>query len=189
MLGQGLEPHVINEQQVGLQIPPQGSVLVVDGFILQEVPHQIENRGVQHGEAESDSGLSDGLSQVGLADARGAQKEDVGVFSKEASGGQLEDHFAGNSGVKAPVEVLQAFWVPEGSRLVRGPARSAQVAWVKNGLRHSFCSYRLAQTSDAAKVALEAGNSPTMIFRHYRELVTPDQAQEWFSIRPSTVGV
>ena len=124
MLGQGLEPHVINEQQVGLQIPPQGSVLVVDGFILQEVPHQIENRGVQHGEAESDSGLSDGLSQVGLADARGAQKEDVGVFSKEASGGQLEDHFAGNSGVKAPVEVLQAFWVPEGSRLGASPELS-----------------------------------------------------------------
>ena len=73
-------------------------------------------------------------------------------------------------------------------RLVRGPARSAQVAWVKNGLRHSFCSYRLAQTSDAAKVALEAGNSPTMIFRHYRELVTPDQAQEWFSIRPKARG-
>jgi integrase len=74
-------------------------------------------------------------------------------------------------------------------RWVRGPARSAGVTWVKNGLRHSFCSYRLAQTSDAAKVALEAGNSPTMIFRHYRELVTPDRAQEWFSIRPSTVGV
>ena len=74
-------------------------------------------------------------------------------------------------------------------RLVRGPARSAQVAWVKNGLRHSFCSYRLAQTSDAAKVALEAGNSPTMIFRHYRELVTPDQAQDWFSIRPKAAVV
>ena len=52
---------------------------MVDGLILQEVPHQSENRGVQHGEAESDSGLSDGLSQVGLADARWAQKEDVGV--------------------------------------------------------------------------------------------------------------
>ena len=69
-------------------------------------------------------------------------------------------------------------------RLVRGPARSAQVAWVKNGLRHSFCSYRLAQTNNAAQVALEAGNSPTMIFRHYRELVTPAQAEAWFSIRP-----
>jgi integrase len=69
-------------------------------------------------------------------------------------------------------------------RLVRGPARSAQVVWVKNGLRHSFCSYRLAQTNNAAQVALEAGNSPTMIFRHYRELVTPAQAEAWFSIRP-----
>ena len=69
-------------------------------------------------------------------------------------------------------------------RLVRGPARSAQVAWVKNGLRHSFCSYRLAQTNNAAQVALEAGNSPTMIFRHYRELVTPAQAEAWFSIQP-----
>ena len=62
-------------------------------------------------------------------------------------------------------------------RLVRGPACSAQVAWVKNGLRHSFCSYRLAQTNSAAQVALEAGNSPTKIFRHYRELVTPAQAE------------
>ena len=73
-------------------------------------------------------------------------------------------------------------------RLVRGPARSAKVTWVKNGLRHSFCSYRLAQTNNAAQVALEAGNSPTMIFRHYRELVTPAQAQEWFSIRPMVGG-
>ncbi len=28
------------------------------------------------------------------------------------------------------------------------------------------------------------GYSPTLIFRYYREMVTPDQAQEWFSIRP-----
>ena len=48
---------------------------------------------------------------------------------------------------------------------------------MKNGLRHSFCSYRLAQTNSAAQVALEAGNSPTKIFRHYRELVTPAQAE------------
>jgi hypothetical protein len=61
---------------------------------------------------------------VGLADARWAKKEDVGVFSKEASGGQLEDHFAGNSGVKAPVEVLQTFRMPEGSRLGASPKLS-----------------------------------------------------------------
>jgi integrase len=70
-------------------------------------------------------------------------------------------------------------------RLVRGPAAKGKVAWVKNGLRHSFCSYRLAQTGDAAKTALEAGNSPAMIFRHYRELVTPEQAAAWFGIFPA----
>jgi hypothetical protein len=33
-------------------------------------------------------------------------------------------------------------------------------------------------------VALEAGNSPQMIFRHYRELATPQQARTWFAIAP-----
>lgn len=69
-------------------------------------------------------------------------------------------------------------------RLLRGPARSAQLAWVKNGLCHSFRSCRFAQASGAPKVALEAGNNTTMIFHNYRELVTPDEAQEWLSSRP-----
>jgi integrase/predicted DNA-binding WGR domain protein len=63
-------------------------------------------------------------------------------------------------------------------------AQAAGVVWKHNALRHSFISYRLAAIQDTAKVALEAGNSPTMIFRHYRELVTPEQAVEWFNIAP-----
>ncbi len=57
--------------------------------------------------------------------------------------------------------------------------------WPRNALRHSFISYRLAIVKDAAAVALEAGNSPDIIFKHYRELVTEDEAGEWFSIRPA----
>jgi integrase len=56
--------------------------------------------------------------------------------------------------------------------------------WKANGLRHSFISYRLAQVKSAPQVALEAGNSPTMIFQHYRELVKPDAAKKWFNITP-----
>jgi hypothetical protein len=33
-------------------------------------------------------------------------------------------------------------------------------------------------------VALELGNSPEKLFKHYRELVTPEAAKEWFSIFP-----
>jgi hypothetical protein len=51
-------------------------------------------------------------------------------------------------------------------------------------LRHSFGSYRLAQFKDAA-VALQMGNSPRMIFRHYREVVKPKEAARYWKIMPS----
>ncbi len=50
---------------------------------------------------------------------------------------------------------------------------------------YSFISYRLAILHDTARVALEAGNSPDIIFGHYRELVTPEAAQAWFNIMPA----
>jgi integrase len=57
--------------------------------------------------------------------------------------------------------------------------------WQENGLRHSYISYRLAILHDTARVALEAGNSPEVIFGHYRELVTPEAAEEWFAVVPA----
>lgn len=62
-----------------------------------------------------------------------------------------------------------------------------RVKLVHNGLRHSFCSYRMAETKSAAQVALEAGNSPKMLFEHYRELVTEAEGKEWFSLSPKIV--
>ncbi len=58
--------------------------------------------------------------------------------------------------------------------------------WKPNALRHSYASYRLADIKDAARVALEMGNSPAMLFRNYRELVTEKQAAEWFAVLPET---
>ena len=57
--------------------------------------------------------------------------------------------------------------------------------WKPNALRHSYASYRLADIKDAARVALEMGNSPSMLFRNYRELVTEKQALEWFAVLPT----
>jgi hypothetical protein len=64
-------------------------------------------------------------------------------------------------------------------------ASAAGITWKANALRHSFITYRLAQIKDVAEVALEAGNSSTMIFRHYRELATEAEAKEWFGIVPA----
>jgi integrase len=58
------------------------------------------------------------------------------------------------------------------------------VKWPNNALRHSYATYRLATTQDAAKVALEMGNSPTMLFTNYRELADEQDGKAWFAIAP-----
>jgi integrase len=70
----------------------------------------------------------------------------------------------------------------------RAVARKAGVKWKQNALRHSFISYRMAMVRDANQVALEAGNSPDIIFRNYLELVTQTQARSWFGIEPEAKG-
>ena len=60
--------------------------------------------------------------------------------------------------------------------------------WPDNCLRHSFASYLLAAIGDAWKVAEQLGHSsPTMVYRHYRELVEPETALSWWSLGPKKV--
>lgn len=62
-------------------------------------------------------------------------------------------------------------------------AADAGVTSKRNGLRHSFISYRVAAIADVPRVADEAGNSPQVIRQHYLRRVTPAQAREWFTIQ------
>lgn len=59
------------------------------------------------------------------------------------------------------------------------------VPWKKNGLRHSFISYRVAETADAPRVSDEAGNSVAVIRQHYLRRVKPAEAARWFAITPA----
>ena len=60
----------------------------------------------------------------------------------------------------------------------------AKVEQIDNGARHSFISYRTAETRDVARVADECGNSVATIKNHYRQLVTTEAATKFFGIRP-----
>jgi integrase len=64
-------------------------------------------------------------------------------------------------------------------------ARAGLTDWPPNAMRHSFASYRLAHCQDAARVSLEMGNSPAMVFAHYRELVREKEAARFWKIMPS----
>lgn len=73
---------------------------------------------------------------------------------------------------------------PDYFRQATALAKKLGVPWPRNVLRHSFISYRVALIQDVNQVALEAGNSPAIIFKHYRELVTEEAARVWFGILP-----
>jgi integrase len=63
-------------------------------------------------------------------------------------------------------------------------AKSLGVEWPTNALRHSYATYRLAAVADAARTALELGNSPQKLFTNYREIADEHEAAAWFSISP-----
>lgn len=59
------------------------------------------------------------------------------------------------------------------------------IAWPHNVTRHSFCSYHFGKFRDEKNTALESGNTPQMLFSNYREVVTPELENDYFSIFPT----
>jgi integrase len=74
-------------------------------------------------------------------------------------------------------------------RTVKDRKRGGILKWPSNCLRHSFASYHLAAFGDLNQLTLEMGHvNSTMLFKHYRELVTPAAAAEFWRIAPRVEG-
>jgi site-specific recombinase XerD len=58
--------------------------------------------------------------------------------------------------------------------------------WPHNAMRHSFGSYFFAKSKNENLTASEMGNSPAMVFQHYRALVKEGDAVEYWLLRPGT---
>jgi len=58
--------------------------------------------------------------------------------------------------------------------------------WPQDGLRHSFATYAVAMTNNPGQVAMWLGHNgnPTMLYRHYRGLVTKAEAEKFFALKP-----
>ncbi|MDB4808267.1 hypothetical protein OAH51_02300, partial [Verrucomicrobia bacterium] len=61
--------------------------------------------------------------------------------------------------------------------------------WPQDGLRHSYASYHLAHFKNINELATQMGHTDTkLIFRHYRSVVTKDEAAKFWKIEPSRLA-
>ena len=92
--------------------------------------------------------------------------------------------YAGHTG---PIWPKAEFALYRATQKARTNASLAK--WPQNGLRHSFASYHLAKFQDAPRVALDLGHvSPHTVFNHYREVVTPEEAERYWNIFPTVLA-
>ena len=54
--------------------------------------------------------------------------------------------------------------------------------WPRNCMRHTAASHWLNKLQSAEATSLHLGNSPIMLHRHYKALVTREQSEEFFSL-------
>jgi len=67
--------------------------------------------------------------------------------------------------------------------------RQANVDWTHDIMRHTYASYHLAYHQSADKTALEMGHRDTqMLFRHYRSVVSKDEAAKFWKIEPAELA-
>lgn len=62
-------------------------------------------------------------------------------------------------------------------------ALAAGIKWKQNCLRHSFCSYAVA-VKGLDWTAMQADHSTKMLRDSYLEVVTKDDAERYWKIRP-----
>jgi integrase len=70
--------------------------------------------------------------------------------------------------------------------LIRSSIRFSKINYRQNCIRHSFCSYAIGAGWPLADViaSMGHGGSPSMIFSHYRNVVSEEDGKRWFSILP-----
>jgi len=83
-------------------------------------------------------------------------------------------------------ELIAPSW---GIDRLRALVIKSKISCPNNCFRHSFITYRVAATGNVEETSLEAGTSPTLVFKHYREVVGKDEGKAWFELTPKAVAL
>lgn len=107
LLGQMLDAHVIDDQQIGLEVFRQDSILTGEGLIRHQLPHQVEDRTIQDRKAQPNCLGAQGLNQMAFAHARRTDEEDIARLTDEVARRQFIESVPFDARVEGPVEVFE----------------------------------------------------------------------------------
>jgi len=61
----------------------------------------------------------------------------------------------------------------------------AKPSWPRNAMRHSYGSFYFAESKNETLTSAEMGNSPAMVFAHYRRVFPAKEVEAFWALRPS----
>jgi len=88
VFGELFEAKIVDDQQLRLEIAAQGFVPLVEGFVFENVAHQIKDGAIEHLKVHLDSFVTQCLAQVRFADAGRPEEQHVFGFPDKSAGGQ-----------------------------------------------------------------------------------------------------
>jgi len=135
---EGFHADVVEDEQVGAQVALEGFV-AFGGLVagVGEVAGEVEDGAVEAGVAGFDGFASESLGEVAFADSGRADEEDVAVLADILAGGQRVDLAAGDTGLEAEVEGVEAARFAEAG-LLAAAMNGAAVADVEFVLEEEF---------------------------------------------------
>lgn len=90
-LWQLLHPHVIDDQQIRLEVSLQDAIVPLHRLVMEKVANRIEDRSVVHREARSDGRDANRLAEMTLARSRRTEPQNVALVTNEVACRQIED--------------------------------------------------------------------------------------------------
>lgn len=140
-----LQSHVVDDEKVGLQVLAKEAVLLIKGIVLEKVADEVEDRSVAHEQIALNGFVADCLGEMGLAQSRGPDEEDVGALLDEAAGGQIKELLPLQFWIKAPVKLFEGLQGMK-ARDVLAAFQVALVADVELILEDEFEELGVAET-------------------------------------------
>jgi hypothetical protein len=111
--GELLHAHVVDDEEIGLEVTCEDLVVAGEGFVVEEVADDIEDGAIEDGAALLDDVESEGLDDVTFSDAGRSEQENVAMLAEETSGGEVEDLLLGELRIEGPVEGVEGFEIAE----------------------------------------------------------------------------